>query len=68
MTLVTSPTLILAKEEEEEEVRNAITRDQVGFIDLNVSEPVVTDVCYFDVQVGDDPKVRESFEVSLYGQ
>ena len=34
-------------------------------IDLNSNEPAITDVCWFDIQVGDDSPRR--LEISLYG-
>lgn len=43
-----------------------ITREDVGFIDLNVTEPKITDVCWMDIQIEDSPAVRVEF--SLFGQ
>jgi cyclophilin family peptidyl-prolyl cis-trans isomerase len=47
------------------EVPSLVTRDDVGFINLNETEPVVTDVAFLDIQVGDLPVER--IEISLYG-
>jgi cyclophilin family peptidyl-prolyl cis-trans isomerase len=43
-----------------------ITRDDVGFIDLNNTEPAVTDVCWMDIQIGESEPQR--IEISLYGK
>jgi hypothetical protein len=43
-----------------------ITRADVGFIDLNVTEPKITDVCWMDIQVENSPTVRVEF--SLFGE
>lgn len=41
------------------------TTDDVGFINLNETEPVVTDVAYMDIQIGNlEPK---RIEIDLYG-
>ena len=42
-----------------------LTRADVGFIDLNVTEPKITDVCWMDIQVAESPAQR--IEFSLYG-
>ena len=47
------------------EIPSVVARDDVGFINLNETEPVVTDVAFMDVQVGDLPVER--IEISLYG-
>jgi peptidyl-prolyl cis-trans isomerase B (cyclophilin B) len=49
-----------------------ISRSDVGFINLNTTEPVVTDIVYMDIVVGDDTTssmtpVKERIEISLYG-
>ena len=36
-------------------------------VDLSISEPRVTDVCFLDVQIGSDPSVHR-IEISLYGE
>jgi len=38
---------------------------ELGIVDLNVKEPEITDVCWFDIQVGD--KAPERIEISIYG-
>ena len=43
-----------------------ITRADVGFIDLNTTQPVVTDVCWFDIQIGESDPQR--VEISLFGE
>jgi hypothetical protein len=48
------------------EDQKIITRADVGFIDLNVAEPKVTDICWMDIGVGDDP-TPQRIEISLYG-
>lgn len=42
-----------------------ITRADVGYVNLNTSEPTVTDVCWLDLQIGSAPVQR--VEISLYG-
>lgn len=42
-----------------------LARSDVGFIDLNTTEPEVTDICWLDVQIGDSSPQR--LEISLYG-
>lgn len=42
-----------------------ITRADVGPIDLNVTEPLITDVCWMDIKVDDAEPQR--VEISLYG-
>ena len=38
-------------------------------IDLNTSEPVITDVCWMDIQIGDaENAVKERIEIGLYGE
>jgi len=43
-----------------------ITRADVGMIDLNETEPIVTDVCWMDIVVGDNTEPKR-VEISLYG-
>lgn len=43
-----------------------LSRADVGFIDLNQTEPKITDVAWLDIQIGDSPPQR--IEVSLYGE
>ena len=46
-----------------------ITRNDVGFIDLNVTDPKITDVCWLDIQIGDSENaVPQRLEVSLFGE
>ena len=42
-----------------------INRADVGYVNLNTSEPIVTDVCWLDLQIGSAPVQR--VEISLYG-
>lgn len=42
-----------------------LTRADVGFINLNDTEPTVTDVCWMDIKIGDAEPQR--IEISLYG-
>ena len=44
---------------------NVLTRADVGYVNLNTSEPAVTDVCWLDLQIGSAPVQR--VEISLYG-
>lgn len=45
-----------------------LSRADVGFIDLNTTEPMVTDIAFFDIEIGDDViPVKERVEISLYG-
>lgn len=41
------------------------SRQYVGFISLNETEPTITDVAYMDIQIGDSEAQR--VEISLYG-
>lgn len=43
----------------------ALSRSDVGFIDLQTNEPPATDVCWLDIQIGQSPIQR--VEISLYG-
>ena len=46
-----------------------ITRNDVGFIDLNVTDPKITDVCWLDIQIGDSENaVPQRLEISLFGE
>lgn len=58
------PTVVLA--EETINARPLVTRADVGLIDLNETIPKITDVCYFDIQLGDSPPQR--VEISLFGE
>ena len=49
----------------EESDINIISREDVGFIDLNQTEPKITDVAWLDIQIGDSKPQR--LEISLYG-
>lgn len=45
-----------------------LTRDDVGFIDLNTTEPRVSDVCWLDITIGESQDaVPQRIEISLYG-
>jgi len=44
-----------------------ISRADVGFINLNETEPRVTDVAWLDVKIGDSPGVSQRLEFNLYG-
>lgn len=43
-----------------------ITRNDVGFINLNETMPEITDVCWFDISIGDTSPQR--IEISLFGK
>lgn len=45
--------------------RPLLTRADVGMINLNETMPRITDVCYFDIQVGQSTPQR--IEISLFG-
>lgn len=49
-----------------DEVDRALTRADVGFIDLNTTQPIITDTCWFDVQIGQSDPQR--IEISLFGE
>jgi cyclophilin family peptidyl-prolyl cis-trans isomerase len=48
-----------------EEIERSLTRGDVGFVDLNFTEPKVTDICWMDIKVAESAPVRVEF--SLYG-
>lgn len=43
----------------------SLTREDVGFLSLNETEPTVTDVAFFDIKIGDSAPQR--VEINLYG-
>lgn len=45
---------------------NIITRDKVGFINLNETLPKVTDVAWMDIKIGEGDPQR--IEISLFGE
>jgi len=45
--------------------RPIVTRADVGMINLNETIPRITDICYFDIQLGDSATQR--IEISLFG-
>jgi len=53
-------------EQAQSESTPILSRSDVGFIDLNTTEPEITDVCWLDVQIGDSAVQR--IEISLYGK
>ena len=63
LTLVFSTSLLSASALVEDDA--AISRADVGFIDLNETQPTITDVCWLDVQIGDSEPQR--VEISLFG-
>ena len=47
------------------EGNDVIAREDVGFLSLNETEPIVTDIAYLDIQIGDSAPQR--VEIHLYG-
>lgn len=46
-----------------------VARNDVGFIDLNATEPNITDVCWLDIKIGDSENaIPQRLEISLYGE
>lgn len=56
----------LSRQKETLAIEGPIARSEVGFIDLNITEPAVTDICWMDIQIGDSAAQRVEF--SLYGE
>ena len=48
------------------ETKMIISREEVGLIDLNVTQPTITDICWFDISLGNNSDVQR-IEISLYG-
>lgn len=48
------------------EAKMIISREEVGLIDLNTTEPAITDICWLDISLGNNSDVQR-IEISLYG-
>lgn len=52
-----------------EVVKADVVRNDVGFIDLNITEPKITDVCWLDIKIGNNEDITpQRLEISLYGE
>jgi len=61
------PSAVIANDDDDNSLtsRPIVTRADVGMINLNETLPRITDICYFDIQLGDSATQR--IEISLFG-
>ena len=67
ISLLNFPIVSLAENLDDTLKSVKISRSDVGLIDLNIEEPTVTDICWFDLKIG-DVSSPQRVEVSLYGK